>query len=216
MGDALHHHELDAALKAMPIIVIARGDFADILPQLLPRLRAHAIHLFEVTLNSPRALETIRTLALQHPDMLIGAGTVTRVEHVAQAAEAGARFLVCPHTDVEIIHAAHQHGVPIIPGAFTPSEILTAYHAGAHHVKLFPAMPFGPAYIRQLRGPLPEVALLVTGGVTPDNAADFLKAGASAVALGSSLIDATLRAANGWVELDRKLKTLIENIQAGL
>lgn len=209
------HQELDAALNAMPVIVLARGDFGDVLTQVLPRLQAHGIHLFEVTLNSPRALDTIHTLTRQHADMLIGAGTVTRVEHVTQAVQSGARFLVCPHTDIEIIQSAHQQNIPIIPGAFTPSEILTAHHAGAHLVKLFPAMPSGPTYIRQLRGPLPEIPLVVTGGITPDNAADFLKAGAYAVALGSALIDASLRDADAdaWNTFERKIKTLVENIQ---
>ena len=214
MEDTQLHQELDAALDAMPVVVLMRGDFADMLARLVPFLRAHAIRLFEITLNSPDALETIRALSEYNTDMIIGAGTLTRVEHVEQTIQAGARFLVSPHTDLDIIRAARQRSVPIIPGAFTPSEILAAYHAGADLVKLFPAMPAGPEYIRQLRGPLPEVSLIATGGITPENAADFLKAGARAVALGSALINTKLRAADGLLAFEQQLKTLVENIRS--
>lgn len=205
--------DLETTLAAMPVIVLVRGDFADVLPEALARLKAHNIRLFEITLNSPRALETIRMLTGHHPEMLIGAGTVTRLEEIDQAAEAGAQFLICPHTDVGLIQAARQRGLPIIPGALTPSEILAAHRAGADFVKLFPAMPLGPDYLRQLRGPLPEVPLIATGGVTPENAAAFLKAGAQGVALGSALIHVGLRQANGWDEFERRLATLVAAIR---
>ena len=169
------------------------------------------VRAFEVTLDSPGALAAIRILANHHSDgsLLVGAGTVLDVASATAAIEAGARFLVSPHTDSELIRWAVARPIPIFPGAFTPSEILAAWRAGASAVKLFPASTVGPSYVRELRGPLAEVPLIPTGGVTAENAAAFIAAGALGVGVGSWLI------ADGSPDLIRqRAAQLISSLQS--
>ena len=153
-------------------------------------LVAGGVRAFEVTLDSPGAMAAIRALAKQYSDgsLLVGAGTVLDVASAIAAVEAGARFLVSPHTDSELVRWAVARRIAVFPGAFTPSEILAAWRAGASAVKLFPASTVGPSYLRELRGPLAEVPLIPTGGVTAENAAAFIAAGAFGVGVGSWLI----------------------------
>jgi 2-dehydro-3-deoxyphosphogluconate aldolase/(4S)-4-hydroxy-2-oxoglutarate aldolase len=154
-------------------------------------LVAGGVRAFEVTLDSPDAIAAIRALVQRHHadgSLLVGAGTVLDVASATTALEAGARFLVSPHTDVELIRWAVAQSIAIFPGALTPSEILAAWRAGASAVKLFPASAVGPAYVREMRGPLSQIALIPTGGVTAQNAAAFIAAGALAVGVGSWLI----------------------------
>jgi 2-dehydro-3-deoxyphosphogluconate aldolase/(4S)-4-hydroxy-2-oxoglutarate aldolase len=120
--------------------------------------------------------------------MLIGAGTVLDVAAADAVVAAGARFLVMPHVDPELVRWSAERGVPAFPGAMTPTEVLGAWRAGAAAVKVFPAATLGPRYLRELRGPLDEVPLLPTGGIDASNAADFLAAGAVAVAAGGWLM----------------------------
>lgn len=171
------------------VIAIGRGLDPTTLPAVGEALLAGGVRAFEVTLNSPGAYEAIELLATHFPanDLLIGAGTVLSLEDAASAAAAGARFLVMPHTDLEIIAWAVQRGIPTFPGAFTPSEILGAWRAGAAAVKLFPASAVGPAFVRELRGPFPEIPLIPTGGVTLESASAYVGAGALAVGVGSWL-----------------------------
>jgi 2-dehydro-3-deoxyphosphogluconate aldolase/(4S)-4-hydroxy-2-oxoglutarate aldolase len=148
------------------------------------------LRAFELTLNEPvtGALEELERLASAVGDrMLVGAGTVLSVDAAQHAIDAGARFLVAPHTDASLIGWATERGVPILPGAFTPTEILAAWRAGATAVKLFPASVGGPAAVREIRGPFPDIPLIPTGGVALDSVAAFVTAGAVAVGIGSWL-----------------------------
>jgi 2-dehydro-3-deoxyphosphogluconate aldolase/(4S)-4-hydroxy-2-oxoglutarate aldolase len=188
-----------AARPALPapivegrVIAIARRLEPATLPAVAEALAANGIRVFEVTIDSPGAVESIRALA-EGPlaeRLLVGAGTVLSVGEAEAAVAAGARFLVTPHLDPELIGWAAERGIPILPGAFTPTEIVTAWRAGAAAVKLFPASVAGPAFIRDFRGPFPDIPLIPTGGVSVENAADFLRAGAVAVGLGSWLTGA--------------------------
>ena len=174
-------------------------------------LVAGGVRAFEVTLDSPDALTAISALVHRYPDgsLLVGAGTVLDVAGATTAVRAGARFLVSPHTDVELIHWAVEQGLPVFPGALTPSEILAAWRAGASAVKLFPASAVGPAYVREMRGPLAAIPLIPTGGVTAENAAAFIAAGALGVGVGSWLI------ADGSPDLIRQRATqLIRAVQS--
>jgi 2-dehydro-3-deoxyphosphogluconate aldolase/(4S)-4-hydroxy-2-oxoglutarate aldolase len=146
------------------------------------RVRAAGIALVEITLDSPGALEAIR----RHPGSL--AGTVRTPEEATAAADAGAAALVAPSFSAEVAARARELGLPYVPGALTPTEVETAWRAGAPVVKLFPAALGGPDYVRQLRGTLADVPLIATGGVDAANAASFLEAGCVAVGLGSSLL----------------------------
>jgi len=148
------------------------------------------VRALEVTMTVPRAVEMIRALAPTLPDgFLLGAGTVTDVATARAVIDAGATFVVGPVFRPDVIGACHERGVPAMPGCFSPTEILAAHEAGADIVKVFPATMLGPQYIRDVRAPLPQVKLMPTGGVTLDNAGDWIRAGAVAVGIGSALVD---------------------------
>jgi len=152
-------------------------------------LQEGGIVIVEITLDSDRALETIARLR-EDPELVVLAGTVRTAHEAKAAAEAGAQACVGPALAPEVLDACRALGIPGIPGALTPTEIETAQRLGAPMVKLFPAARLGPAYVRDLRGPLPDLPLLVTGGVDASNAGAFLRAGAAAVGVGSALVAA--------------------------
>jgi 2-dehydro-3-deoxyphosphogluconate aldolase/(4S)-4-hydroxy-2-oxoglutarate aldolase len=189
---AVDRPALPAAISEGRVVAIARRLDPATLPAIAEALAANGIRAFEVTLNSPGAIDSIRRLAAGPlaERLLVGAGTVLSVDEAAAALDAGARFLVTPHLDVELVAWAAERGVPILPGTFSPTEMLTAWRAGAAAVKLFPASVAGPAFIRDVRGPFPEIPIVPTGGVTVENVAEFLRAGAVAVGLGSWLTGA--------------------------
>lgn len=171
------------------IIAILRGDYAPHIFSLADALYAGGIRVLEVTLNSPGALTLISQLREAYAEkMWIGAGTVVEPEQVDAVADAGGEFIVSPDTFVSVIKRTLAVGLEPIPGAYTPSEIRMALRAGARFIKLFPAMPAGPSYLRQLRGPLPEVHFLPTGGVGLEDIAPFVRVGAVGFGLGSSLV----------------------------
>jgi 2-dehydro-3-deoxyphosphogluconate aldolase / (4S)-4-hydroxy-2-oxoglutarate aldolase len=148
------------------------------------------VRALEVTMTVPRAVEMIRELAPTLPDgFLLGAGTVLDAATTHAVIDAGATFVVGPVFRPDVISACHERGVPAMPGCFSPTEILAAHEAGADIVKVFPATMLGPQYIRDVRAPLPQVKLMPTGGVTVDNAGDWIRAGAVAVGIGSALVD---------------------------
>lgn len=146
------------------------------------------IKIIEITLNSKNALEAIHRMSRACPDCLIGAGTVIGYEAAAKAIESGAKFLVSPVADLDMIAVANEVGVTCMAGAFTPTEAWQSTVAGADFVKVFPLAGIGPQFIRALRGPLDSIRYVVTNGATVDNVTEFLDAGAVAVGLGSSLI----------------------------
>jgi 2-dehydro-3-deoxyphosphogluconate aldolase/(4S)-4-hydroxy-2-oxoglutarate aldolase len=159
-----------------------------------PASVVHALHeeglgVFEITLDSQDALETIAALR-DDADLVVLAGTVRTADEVRAALEAGAQACVSPTLAREVVEACREAGVPAIPGAMTPTEIETAWRLGAEMVKVFPAARLGPEFISDLRGPLEGIPLLATGGVDATNARDFLRAGAAAVGIGSALVGA--------------------------
>ncbi len=147
------------------------------------------VSAFEITLNSDGAIDGIAALARRfgRHELLVGAGTVLSQTEARTAIDAGAQFLVMPHTDELLVAWASERGVPTFPGAFSPTEIFAAWQAGAAGVKLFPASVAGPAFIRELRGPFPQIPLIATGGVTLESAPAFVSAGAIGVGMGSWL-----------------------------
>jgi len=177
------------AIVRSGVIAIARGLPADRLIRIGEGLARGGVGAFEVTLNSPGALDGIAALVERFgsEELLIGAGTVLSAEAAHAAADAGAAFLVSPVADPAVIEAARARGLPCFPGAFSPTEIVGAWRAGAAAVKLFPASAVGPSFIRELYGPLPEIPVIPTGGVTIETAPAFIAAGAVAVGLGSWL-----------------------------
>ncbi|MBI3829947.1 MAG: bifunctional 4-hydroxy-2-oxoglutarate aldolase/2-dehydro-3-deoxy-phosphogluconate aldolase [Planctomycetes bacterium] len=148
------------------------------------------IRAIEVTFTVPGAPSVIHAIHREMGDsVLLGAGTVMHQEDAEDAVDAGATFLVAPNTDERVIGAAKRFGVPILPGAFTPSEVVRAWDLGADAVKIFPASLGGAAYIKALRAPLPHIPMVPTGGVDEKTVGDFVKAGAYAVGAGGSLFD---------------------------
>jgi 2-dehydro-3-deoxyphosphogluconate aldolase/(4S)-4-hydroxy-2-oxoglutarate aldolase len=156
-------------------------------------LAAGGVGAFEITFGDDDVLAAIEALASRFarheddPELLIGAGTVLTIAQAERALGAGARFLVMPVTDPALVAWAADRGVPAFPGAMTPTEALAGWRAGAAGIKLFPASVTGPAFIRELHGPFPEIPLIPTGGVTVETAPDFIAAGAVAVGMGSWL-----------------------------
>ncbi len=173
-------------------MAIARRVEADSVEAIAEALLRAGIRAFELTLNEPmeQALRGIERVAARFggDELLVGAGTVLSRVAGQQALDAGARFLVMPHTDPDLVAWAAALGVPVFPGALTPTEVLAAWRAGATAVKLFPASVAGPAAIREIHGPLPDIPLIATGGVSADNAASFIAAGAVALGVGGWLI----------------------------
>jgi 2-dehydro-3-deoxyphosphogluconate aldolase/(4S)-4-hydroxy-2-oxoglutarate aldolase len=178
-----------AAIAELGAIAVVRLDDAARLPHVIEALAAGEIGAVEITMTMPGALDALAALHAARGDrLLLGAGTVLDPETARLAILAGARFVVAPTLSPPLVAMCHRYDVVAIPGAYTPTEILAAEEAGADLVKLFPAGGLGPAYLKDLRGPLPHVRLVPTGGITADNAGAFLAAGATAVGVGGALI----------------------------
>lgn len=170
----------------------------------------------EITWNSIRPAELVAALRAELPTCWIGAGTLLNATDVQDAIAAGAQFLFSPHTQPSLIEQAVSQSVPMVPGALSPSEIVTAWQAGAACVKVFPIQAMGgPVYLRSLRGPLGQIPLIPTGGVTVENAADFLAAGAVAVGLSSDLFPKSAIAAGNWDAVQARSRQLCNQIKAG-
>jgi 2-dehydro-3-deoxyphosphogluconate aldolase/(4S)-4-hydroxy-2-oxoglutarate aldolase len=189
--DATGRASIAGRLEALGVVAVIRLKDPARLRGVVDALAAGGVRALEVTMTVPGAVDLIRALAPALPDgFLLGAGTVTDVATAHAVIDAGASFVVGPVFRPAVVAACHERGVPAIPGCFSPSEILAAHDAGADIVKVFPATSLGPQFIRDVRAPLPQVRLMPTGGVTVDNAADWIRAGAVAVGLGSALLDA--------------------------
>ena len=179
---------LHACLQQLPLVAILRGLTPAEAPAIGQALTQAGFGLLEVPLNSPQPLDSIAALAAQHPEQLIGAGTVMRAADVRNVQAAGGRLIISPHFDVEVVHEALRLDLACMPGVATPSEALAALRAGAHALKLFPAEMIGPSVVKALRAVLPPtVPLLPVGGITPDNMAAYRQAGASGFGIGSAL-----------------------------
>lgn len=162
------------------------------------------VKAIEFTMTNERALEAVGEVRERLRDeALVGAGTVLDGESAGEAARAGAQFLVTPVYRQEVIEAGRENGVPVVCGAFSPTEILDASQGGADLVKVFPARGLGPAYIKDLLAPLPDLRLVPTGGVNLENCAAFIEAGAYTVAVGSSLVDEAMISRGDWRGLSK-------------
>lgn len=191
------------------LIAIVRVTAADQLLPIAEALHAGRLEVVEFTLTTPGVLEKLRAARQRFADALIlGVGSVLSADMAQGAIEAGAQFAVAPHFDPGIIQLCHQdrYNVPVIPGALTPTEILAAWQAGADLIKVFPASLGGPRYIREVLAPLPQVRLVPTGGVTLENAVEFLSAGAVVVGVGSGLVDKAAVAARDWPALTERAR----------
>jgi Entner-Doudoroff aldolase len=184
------------------LIAILRGGFSGFEEEIVAVMIEAGITAVEVTLNSPGALGSIKMLAGRFgARTAVGAGTVLKPRDVERAADAGAQFIVSPNRNLEVIETTKRLGLVSLPGCFTPSEIVEALDAGADAVKLFPAVCLGVSFVKALRGPLPDIRVVPTGGVDPEAAHQYLTAGAWAVGVGSELIGKDLKWPGGLEKL---------------
>lgn len=193
------------------IVAILRGANPTDVLKIAEALHKGGIKLLEITFNSPHALELLEKLSSQLKDeMLIGMGTILNGVTAKQAIAAGAKFIISPTLSAETINATKEAGAVSIPGAFTATEILQAYENGADIIKVFPAS-VGADYIKDIRGPLPHIPLMPTGGVTIENVSTFFKAGAVAVGIGSDLVNTKQEVTDEYLRLlSEKAKAFVQ------
>lgn len=201
-------------LLASKVIAVIRMTDAAKLAKAAAALRKGGVTAIEVTMTVPGAVEIIREMArTKEPGTLVGAGTVLDAGTATDVIAAGADFVVSPITDQDMVRACREAGVLVAPGAFTPTEIVAAWRAGADIVKVFPATSLGPQFFRDLRGPLPHIRLMPTGGVTIENAREFLAAGACCVGIGTALLDRKAIEAGDWKGLTSRARRLVESLR---
>jgi 2-dehydro-3-deoxyphosphogluconate aldolase/(4S)-4-hydroxy-2-oxoglutarate aldolase len=192
-------HAVAAQLAQDRVIAVVRIDEERVLRDVAQCLVDGGIQFVEITLTSPGALSALRTMARDRPaGIRVGVGSVTTVEQARAAILEGADYLVCPVFHPEIVRSALRYDRMVIPGAFTPTEVHAAWRTGAHAVKVFPADVGGPAGIRAMLAPMPELKLVPTGGVNLDTIGAFFEAGSFAVAVGSALVQRRLVAERAW------------------
>lgn len=190
MTAVMSRSDVVSRIERVGVVAVVRLSDAGVGVEVARALLAGGIEAIEITMTVPRAPELIAELSQALPDALIGAGTVVDAATARTVINAGARFVVSPVFRAPIVEACHERDVACCPGCFSPTEILAAWDLGADLVKVFPATALGPAYFKDLRGPFPSIKLMPTGGVSVDNAADWIRAGASAVGVGGALVDA--------------------------
>jgi len=204
-----------AAIEDAGVVAIIRMKEPDRVRAVIDAIAEGGVRVLEVTMTVPGAVDLIAKLAPTMPaGFCFGAGTVVDAATVTRVVDAGAQFVVSPVFRREVIAACHDRGVPAMPGCFTPTEILDAWDAGADIVKVFPATALGPAFFKDLRGPLPQVKVMPTGGVSIDNAGEWIKAGAVAVGVGTALLDAKAIAAGNYAVLRSNAERIVRNVRA--
>lgn len=206
----MYRWEILHALTAQRAFAIVRSDSAQQAEDATLAVLDAGLEAAEVTLTTPGAIGVLTRISRDRPDALVGAGTVLDAAGAFAAVDAGARFLVAPNFDADVIRAGHRLGVPVIPGVSTPTEMMRALEEGADALKLFPASGLTPGWLRDVRAALPQAPIIPTGGVTLGNAADWIAAGAVACGIGSALttVDRELAV--------RRVRQLRENLDTAL
>ena len=203
---------LRRALARRLVAIVRLRDGAALL-EVAEALVEGGITTLEFTLTTPGAITAIERCRARFSEaVVVGAGTVLDPDGARRCVAAGAQFLVSPGVDPDVIAAARDGGALAMPGAMTPTEILAAWRAGADVVKVFPARALGPRYIADVLAPLPEVPLMPTGGVDATNAADYLRSGAVAVAVGGNLVDPAAVARADWAALTARARALVDAV----
>lgn len=206
-----------ARIESTGLIAVIRADSPDQLVDVCKALCDGGVDVAEITMTTPGALDAISAARKALGDhCVVGVGSVLDPETARAAILAGAEFIFAPTMNVDVIAMAHRYDKPAVPGALTPTEILTAWQAGADLVKVFPANHFGPRYFKDLLAPMPQLKLTPTGGVDLDSAADWLKAGAACLGVGSSLVKKDLVEAKDWAgltKLSRAFREVVESVR---
>jgi len=206
--------EIFQTIEETGIIGVIRITDVDKLEKLIDALSEGGVKALEITMTTPNAINIIDEISDKLDDeFLVGAGTVLDSETAAQAIHAGAEFVVGPTLDTEVIKTAHRYDKVVVPGAFSPTEIKTAWDAGADAVKIFPASNLGPGYLSNIHGPLPQIKLSPTGGVDTENAADYINNGAVFLGVGSALVEKEKLANNDWEGIKNRAEEFIQIIK---
>lgn len=201
-------------LLSSGVLGIIRANDSSKLVDVAKALLAGGVDCLEVTFTVPKAHRVLEQVADALGDqVLLGAGTVLDPETCRTAILSGAEFIVSPNTNLDVIAMCKRYTKLSLPGAMTPTEVVAAWQAGADFVKVFPCDVLGPAHIKALRGPLPQVRMIPTGGVTLETAAEFIKAGASGLGIGSSLVEPKAIAAGDWGRIESLAKQYVEIVR---
>ena len=204
-----------AAIETAGVVAVIRMQDPDRLRAVIDALADGGVRAIEVTMTVPGAIDLIHRLSSTlSDDLLLGAGTVLDAQTATRVIDAGASFVVSPVLKPAIIDVCHRNGVAALPGCFSPTEILTAWESGADIVKVFPATALGPSFFTDVRGPLPQLKLMPTGGVTLDNAGDWIRAGAVAVGVGTALLDRAAIAAGNYDVLRANAARITAGVRA--
>lgn len=196
------------------IVAIIRAPSGELLVDVAEALSAGGIDVMEVTFTIPGAIRVLEQVSEKLGDrVLLGAGTVLDTETARAAILAGAEFIVSPSTNIDVIGVCKRYSKLSMPGAFTPTEVIAAWQAGADIVKIFPSDVHGPKYLKALRGPYPQVRMMPTGGVTLETAADFLKAGACALGIGGSLVEARALADRDLTRIETLSRRFVDAVR---
>ncbi len=208
------HYDTMKRLMEGKLVAVVRLDSGEQLLRVAEALREGGIDIIEFTVSTPGALDMVKEATARFGDeVLIGAGTVLDPETARASILAGAEFIVTPTLKPATIELCKRYSKPIIPGAFTPTEILTAWESGADMVKVFPASAVGPDYFKAVLAPLPQLRLVPTGGVSVENAAAYLKAGAVSLGVGGKLVDKKAVARGDWAGLTAEAAALVEAVR---
>jgi len=198
------------------VVAIMRANSSEQLLAAADAVKAGGVNAIEVTMTTPGAIEVIKEATARYgDDVLFGVGSVLDPETARATILAGAQFVVCPTLNLKTIEICKRYSVPVIPGAYTPTEILTAWQAGADMVKVFPASIGGPALLKAIKGPLPQVKLVPVGGVNLDTTADFIRAGAEIVGVGGSLVSQKALAAKDFDQITQNAIRYCEEVKKG-
>jgi 2-dehydro-3-deoxyphosphogluconate aldolase/(4S)-4-hydroxy-2-oxoglutarate aldolase len=204
-----------ADIEATGVVAVIRLADASQLTAVADALLEGGVRALEVTMTVPRAVPLIESLAASlPPEVIVGAGTILDAETARQVILAGARFVVGPVLRPDVIALCHRYDVPVMPGCFTPTEILSAWEAGADLVKVFPATTLGPGFFKDIHGPLPQVRMMPTGGVTRDNAGEWIRAGAVAIGVGTALVDRRAVADRRYDAITASARHFIDAVRA--
>lgn len=196
------------------VVAVMRAPKGELLADVAEALLAGGVEVVEVTFTVPAAHKVLEKVAERLGDRIVlGAGTVLDPETARTAFLAGAQFIVSPTVSLPTIEICRRYGKPILPGALTPTEVLTAWQAGADIVKIFPSELTGPGYLKALRGPLPQVRMMPTGGVNLQTAAEFLRAGACALGIGGSLVEPKAVASGDLARIESLARQYIEIVR---
>jgi 2-dehydro-3-deoxyphosphogluconate aldolase / (4S)-4-hydroxy-2-oxoglutarate aldolase len=196
------------------IVAVIRAENGDLLVDVAESLLASGVEVMEVTFTVPRATRVLEKVADRIGSrILLGAGTVLDTETCRAAILAGAEFIVSPAVNVEVIELCKRYSKVVMPGALTPTEVITAWQAGADIVKIFPSEITGPKYLKALHGPLPHIRLMPTGGVNLETAAEFLRCGACALGIGSSLVDPKVVASGDLKKIETLARQYVQIVK---